>query len=127
MIFARRVFRWAGIYGLLVVTPQFFLEARTGQDYPPAVTHPEFYYGFVGTVVAFQGVFLLIAVDPVRYRPFMIPSMAEKGFFALGMPILYFQHRISGLVLTFSQIDLMLGILFAVSYFKTAGLEKKAA
>lgn len=127
MLFAKRVFLWAGLYGLIVVTPQFFLEARTGQDYPPPVTHPEFYYGFVGTVVAFQGVFLLIGTDPVRYRPLMIPSMAEKGFFALGMPILYLQHRIPGLVLAFSQIDLLLGILFAISYLRTAGLERRAA
>jgi hypothetical protein len=43
------------------------------------------------------------------------------------MPILYVQHRIPGLILFFSQIDLVLGILFTVSYLKTAGLEKRAA
>jgi hypothetical protein len=50
----------------------------------------------------------------------MIPSVLEKAFFAAGMPILYAQHRISGLVLFFSMIDLVLGILFTVSYLKTA-------
>lgn len=119
VVFARRVFRVAGIYGLLAVAPQYFLEAKTGQDYPPPITHPEFYYGFVGVVVAFQVVFLVIATDPVRYRPMMIPSILEKAGFAIAMPILYFQHRIPGLVLFFSQIDLVLGILFSVSYVKT--------
>jgi hypothetical protein len=123
MVFARRVFRIAGIYGLLVVGPQYFLEARTGQDYPPAITHPEFYYGFVGVVIAFQVVFLLIATDPIRYRPMMIAAMLEKAGFAIAMPILYLQHRIPALVLVFSQIDLLLGILFAVSYLKTAKKE----
>lgn len=120
MSFAKGVFRIAGIYGLIAVAPQFFLEAETNRQYPPAITHPEFYYGFVGTVVAFQCVFLVIATDPVRYRPLMIPSVLEKAFFAAGMPILYAQHRIPGLVLFFSMIDLVLGILFTVSYLKTA-------
>ncbi len=119
MAFARRVFRIAGIYGLLVVGPQYFLEAKTSQDYPPAITHPEFYYGFVGVVIAFQVVFLLIATDPVRYRPMMIAAILEKAGFAIAMPILYFQHRIPGLVAGFSMVDLLLGILFAVAYVKT--------
>jgi hypothetical protein len=119
MTFARRVFRIAGIYGLLVVGPQYFLETKTSQDYPPAITHPEFYYGFVGVVIAFQVVFLLIATDPVRYRPMMIAAILEKAGFAIAMPILYFQHRIPGLVAGFSMVDLLLGILFAVAYVKT--------
>jgi hypothetical protein len=125
MAFARRVFRIAGIYGLLVVGPQYFLEAKTGQDYPPAITHPEFYYGFVGVVVAFQVAFLIIASDPVRYRPMMIAAILEKAGFAIAMPILYLQHRIPALVFGFSLIDLLLGILFVVSYIRTAGLEKR--
>jgi hypothetical protein len=119
-MFAKQVFRWAGIYGLLVMVPQYFLEAKTGQDYPPPVTHPEFYYGFVGCAVAFQVVFLVLAKDPVRFRPMMIPCMIEKATFAIGMPILFAQHRIPGLVLAFSLIDLTLGILFAVAYVKTS-------
>jgi len=120
MTFAKWVFRIAGIYGLLVVGPQYFLEARTGQDYPPPITHPEFYYGFVGVVVAFQVVFLVIANDPVRYRPMMIPAILEKAGFAIAVPILYLQHRVPGLVLGFSLIDLLLGVLFAVAYVRTS-------
>jgi hypothetical protein len=40
MDFARRVFVAAGVYGLLVVTPLYFLEARIGEQQPPAITHP---------------------------------------------------------------------------------------
>lgn len=39
--FARRVFTAAAVYGILVLTPQYFMEARIGRDYPPAITHPE--------------------------------------------------------------------------------------
>jgi hypothetical protein len=120
MTFARWVFRVAGIYGLLVVGPQYFLEAKTGQDYPPPITHPEFYYGFVGVVVAFQVVFLVIATDPVRYRPMMIAAVLEKAGFAIAVPILYLQHRVPGLVLGFSLIDAVWGVLFAVAYVRTS-------
>ncbi|HZE96985.1 MAG TPA: hypothetical protein VE981_08155 [Planctomycetota bacterium] len=120
MVFARRVFRGAGIYGLLVVGPQYFLETRTGVDHPPPVTHPEFYYGFVGVTVAFQVVFLMIATDPARYRPMMLASVLEKATFAIAMPLLYLQQRIPGLVLGFSMIDLLLGVLFAVAYVRTS-------
>ena len=125
MRFAKWVFLAAGVTGVLMVVPPYFLERKTGEDFPPPITHPEYYYGFVGTVVAFQVVFLVISSDPVRYRALMIPSILEKAFYAVGVPILYLGHRTPGTVLFFSQIDLVLGILFAVSYLKTAGAEKK--
>ena len=39
--FARRVFRFAGIYGLVVRPPQYFLAERLGRDAPPPLTHLE--------------------------------------------------------------------------------------
>ena len=66
MVFARRVFGVAGIYGLLVLLPQYFTEAKTGADFPPPITHPEYYYGFVGVAVAWQVLFLILARDPHR-------------------------------------------------------------
>ena len=58
MKFSRWVFRIAGIYGLIVLVPQYFMEGRMGADYPPAITHPEYYYGFLGVGVAWQIAFL---------------------------------------------------------------------
>lgn len=52
MTFARRVFLIAGSYGLVVLLPQYFLESRTGRELPPPITHPEYYYGFLGVAVA---------------------------------------------------------------------------
>ena len=39
--FARRVFMVAGVYGLIVLLPQYSMEAQIGRDYPPPITHPE--------------------------------------------------------------------------------------
>ena|SRR6185436_10942964 len=119
MIFAKRLFLIAGIYGLIVLVPQFFMETRTGQDYPPAITHPEFYYGFVSVSVAWQVLFLILAKDPQRYRPMMIAAILEKAGFGIAVPVLYLQHRVSAFMLIFSTVDLILGALFAVAYMKT--------
>ena len=59
MKFARRVFLIAGIYGVVVLLPQYFLEQRHAVDRPPAITHAEYYYGFVGVALAFIHVSLL--------------------------------------------------------------------
>jgi hypothetical protein len=50
MKFAKLVFTIAGVYGILVILPQYFLEAKNGRDFPPPINHPEYYYGFIGVV-----------------------------------------------------------------------------
>ena len=119
MKFARRVFFIAGVYGLIVLAPQYFLEAKTGRDFPPAITHPEYYYGFIGVGLAFQALFLVIARDPVRYRAAMIPAVLEKATFGVAAVALYLQGRIPTVVLGFALVDLLLGALFVVAYAKT--------
>ncbi|HEX6124524.1 MAG TPA: hypothetical protein VFZ23_04055, partial [Pyrinomonadaceae bacterium] len=71
MRFARYTFAAAGTIGILVLVPLYFMLEQTGVDNPPPVTHPEFYYGFIGVALSFQIVFLIIATDPIRYRPLM--------------------------------------------------------
>ena len=122
MKFAKVVFRVAGIYGLIVLLPQYFLEARTGHDYPPPITHPEFYYGFIGVTVAWQVVFLVLSRDPERYRPMMIPAMLEKAVWVIAVAVLYIQQRIALVMLPLAGMDLLLGILFVLAYLKTAPL-----
>jgi hypothetical protein len=116
MTSARRLFLVAGSYGLAVILPQFFLEARVGRDYPPAITHPEYFYGFLGVAAAWQVAFLVIASDPARYRPLMIPSALEKFSFAGAVAVLYWQGRAAGMIAGFAAIDFVLGILFVVAY-----------
>lgn len=54
MKFAKRVFLIAGIYGLIVVFPMYFLEEKNSRDFPPPITHPEYYYGFIDVTLAWQ-------------------------------------------------------------------------
>lgn len=78
MKFAKRIYLLAGIYGLLVLLPQYFWESRNGLNFPPAINHPEYYYGFIGVAVAWQIGFLIISRDPTRYGPLMIATVIEK-------------------------------------------------
>jgi len=118
--FARRVFLFAGTYGLVVLVPQYFLEARISRDAPPAITHPEYFYGFLGVAVAWQICFLAIAREPVRLRPVMVPAVLEKLAFAVPAIVLYAQHRLAGAPLGFAAIDLLLAVLFVAAYRRTA-------
>jgi hypothetical protein len=120
MRFARLVFLLAGVYGLIVLLPQYFLEGKNGHDFPPPITHPEYYYGFVGVAVAWQVLFLILSRNPGRYRSMMIPAILEKASFGIAVIVLFLQSRVASLMLGPAIIDLILGLLFAVAYMKTA-------
>jgi len=117
--FARRVFLIAGIYGLIVLVPQYFLEGRIGRDYPPPITHPEHFYGFIGVALAWQLAFLVIARDPQRYRLLMLPAIVEKLAFGIAAPLLYFNGRVAGAVAGVASVDLVLAVLFALAFVGT--------
>jgi hypothetical protein len=119
MTFARRVFLIAGIYGLIVLLPSYFLEDNIGRDFPPAITHPEYYYGFIGVAVSWQILFLVLSRDPIRYRKIMIPAILEKVSFGIPAIVLYLQSRLSSVTLGVSLIDFLLGALFVTAYLKT--------
>jgi hypothetical protein len=120
MKFAKVVFMAAGIYGLLALLPQYFMEEYNGRNYPPVITHPEYYYGFLGVAVAWQAAFLVLAKDPVRFRPMMIPAVLEKLSFGVAAVILYLQQRVPPIIVGFGLLDLMLAALFVAAYVKTA-------
>jgi hypothetical protein len=119
MRFAKIVFWIAGIWGLLVITPLYFLFDIIGQKDPPPITHPGFFYGFVGCALAWQVAFCFMATDPVRFRPLMIPSILEKATYAVAIVILVLQGRTNPQDLVFAGTDSLLGILFIIAYFKT--------
>jgi hypothetical protein len=54
MSFTRWVFRMAALYEFIVLLPLYGLEARIGRDTPPAITHPEYFYGFIGVALVMQ-------------------------------------------------------------------------
>jgi hypothetical protein len=119
MRFAKIVYTVAGLYGLLVLLPQYFLEEKTGRDFPPAITHPEYYYGFVGVALAWQVLFLILAREPLRYRPMMLPSILEKLGFGVAVIPLYLLGRVGATMLAAAIIDLVLATLFVAAYLKT--------
>jgi len=119
MKFAKVVFWVAGIWGVLVLAPLFFIFDSIGRNDPPPVTHPGFYYGFATVALAFQFVFMVIATDPVRLRPVMIPSMFEKFSYAAALLALYLQHRMHATDVVLAGADLLFGLLFIVAFLKT--------
>jgi hypothetical protein len=123
MKFAKILFRIAGVWGLLTLTPLYFIFNLIGQKDPPPITHPAFFYGFVGAALAWQLAFFIIATDPARYRPLMIPSVFEKFSYGIAVVILVAQGRMHSSDLLFGVIDLLLGTLFVSAYVKTPNRE----
>src|SRR5690349_14488164 len=112
MKFAKWVYRIAGIYGILVLLPFYFVENDPMAIPLPAMTHPEYYYGFVGLGLAWQVAFLIISMDPVKYRLLMIPGMIEKFSFAIAVAVLLMSNRVGPYIIPGATIDTLLGILF---------------
>jgi purine-cytosine permease-like protein len=107
----------AGLYGLVAILPMYFGEARYGEQYPPAIAHPEFFYGFIGVVVAWQVAFLVIASDPARYRPLMVPAMLEKfTFVAAIIGLLVSGRTLPSVILLGAGLDFVLGVLFVLAF-----------
>src|SRR5215470_10697558 len=67
MKFARIVFVIAGVWGIVVVTPLYFLRDVTGLPYAAPTLYPHFFYGFLSVTMAWQIAFLMIGSNPVRW------------------------------------------------------------
>jgi hypothetical protein len=117
--FARRVFIGAGIYGLIGVLPLYVLETPLAEQFPPALTHPEFYYGFAGVALAWQVAFFVIGSDPQRFRPFMLPAVLEKVGYGVAVLVLVVQGRTPLPMVGTAVIDLVLALLFFSAYLRT--------
>ena len=116
MRFARWTFGLAAIWGIIVVGPLYFLESQIAESAPPAITHPEYYYGFIGAVLAWQLAYALIATDPMRYRPIMlIGALGKVAFFAACL-VLYLQGRSEAILPLATAPDLLLAILFCIAW-----------
>jgi len=119
MRFAKWVFLLAGITGIVMVVPPYFLEDQFGMEIPPPVNHPELYYGFFGVTLAWQVMFLVIGSDPIRFRLAMLPAILEKATFVIAVLILYTLGRVHAIWLGFASIDAMWLVLFAVAFRRT--------
>jgi hypothetical protein len=119
MRFAKTVFNVAGIWGVLLLAPLYFIFDLIGVHDPPPITHPAFYYGFVGLGLAWQVAFFIIARDPVRLRPIMIPSILEKVGYGAAVVVLYAQGGMHAQDLAFGLADLVFAALFVAAYVAT--------
>ena len=118
MRFARWVFTLAGIFGLVMITPLFFLEGRMAEMGGP-ITRPENYYGFLGVTFAWQLVYLLIGRDPARYRPLMLLGALGKTVFGVSVWVLALQGRTPMTVAYVATPDLVLAALFVIAWART--------
>ncbi len=95
------------------------MEGKIGRDTPPPITHPEYFYGFLGAGLAWQVLFLVLSADPVRYRAMILPSILEKVSYGVALIVLYSQHRLPLPVLAIGSVDWIFAFLFLAAYFKT--------
>ena len=121
MRFAKLTFFGAGIWGIVVLTPLYWLVDVTGRSYPPPMDYPHFFYGFLSVAMAWQIAFLVIGSDPARFRPLMVPGIVEKLGHVGGVALLYRDARISTIDAQAALPDLLLALLFIVAFVRTSG------
>jgi hypothetical protein len=119
MKFAKGVFLIAGVWGVVVLTPLYFLVDLTGRHYAAPVDYPQFFYGFLSVAMAWQIAFLVIASNPARFRPLMIPGIIEKFGHVAGVAVLYSLGRLSEADAFAAVPDVVLGVLFVVAFVMT--------
>ena len=119
MRFAKAVFMIASVWGFITLIPSYFLFDVIGRQDPPPITHPQFYFGFLGVALAWQVVFFMIARDPMRFRPMMIPSVIEKLAYIAAVAVLYSEQRISPSGAVSAIPDTVLMALFVIAFVKT--------
>lgn len=122
--FARFTFIGAGIWGIVVLTPLYWLVDVTGRAYSPPTDYPHFFYGFLSVAMAWQIAFLMIGSNPARFRPLMIASILEKLGHVGGVAVLYWNARISDIDAQAAVPDLLLAILFMVAFARTRALRR---
>ncbi|HLY19149.1 MAG TPA: hypothetical protein VKR61_18100 [Bryobacteraceae bacterium] len=118
MKFAKAVFWIAALFGFVSLAPLYFLFDLVGRLDPPPITHPQFYYGFAGLGLVWQFVFMVIATDPGRFRPMMIPAVLEKASYVGALLALYLQDRISPAQAATGAPDAVLGVLFLIAFLR---------
>ena len=125
MRFARTVFVGAGIWGIAVLTPLYWLIDITGRHYPAPADYPHFFYGFLSVALAWQIAFLIIGINPLFFRALMIPAILEKFGWVATLAVLYGQSRIPAIDAQAAIPDLALGLLFVVAFVRTGAVAKR--
>jgi hypothetical protein len=125
--FTRIVYGSAAAYGFISLLPLYFLLEKVGREAPPPITHPEFYYGFVGVTFLWQLVFVIIAKNPVEYRSLIPITILEKFVYTVPVVLLYFAGRVHVSIMQSSLVDPVFGILFIAAYFRVSDAKRSIA
>src|SRR5262245_55593246 len=119
MRLAKFVFTGAGIWGIVLLAPLYWLFDITGRRYAPPADYPQFFYGFLSVAMAWQIAFLVIGSNPARFRPLMIPAILEKLGYVGTLIVMYLTARIPAADTQPVIPDLLLGLLFIVAFVRT--------
>ena len=119
MNFAKVVFVGAGMWGIGVLTPLYWLVDVSGRRYGVPTEYPQFYYGFLSVAMAWQIAFLIIGSNPTRFRVLMIPAILEKLGYVVPLAVLYQQARVTWADAQAAVPDFALGILMMLAFVKT--------
>lgn len=120
MTFARWTFAIAATWGFLILGALYFNQANPALVPPPLPNHPDFYFGFLAVGLAWQAAFVILAIDPVKYRLFMIPAVLEKLGYVSTLLALFLRRELVPQMLGAALLDGTFGLLFLIAYFKTA-------
>jgi hypothetical protein len=58
--------------------PVYFMDGALGRNFPPPLTHPEQFYGFMGAAISWLCAFLLIASHVQLFRAFMLAAVLKR-------------------------------------------------
>jgi hypothetical protein len=119
MRFAKYVFIGAGIWGVAVLTPFYWLVDLSGRHYNAPIDYPQFFYGFFSVAMAWQIAFFVIGFDPARFRPMMIPGIIEKLGHTATVLTLYSRGRVSVADAQAALPDLVLAAAFIAAWLAT--------
>lgn len=118
--YARNAFAIAGVYGLVMTSCLFSIGKSLGAQHPPTMTHPEFFYGFAGLFLAWQVLFLIIALNPVRLRPAMIAGVLQKVAIPLTIVPLFMLGRVGLVLVGLAGVEAFFAVAFGVAYYSCA-------
>ena len=113
--FASRLYRIAAIYGVIVLLPLYF--APLPDPYRLNLI------GFAGAALVFQGMFWIIARDPLRFLPLVRLSVFEKLCFGVPAIAFWLRGQGDGVTATFGAIDLILAVLFLTTWLRLRRLD----
>lgn len=111
-------FLLAAIFGILVLAPAVVLGHVNGLSLPPPIADfPQIHRLILGPALAAQFLFLLIAVDPRRFRSLMLIGIGEKAVAVLAIPLLLATGgAITGALWAVPIVDGTLGVAFYAAW-----------